>query len=172
MNRYQLAKIVRWVGTFRSRKRMQKLIFLLQAAGCRLDVEYDLHRYGPYSQDVARLTGDLVREELLRESSELHPYGQQYSYKLTEDATRQVAEYETSSSGSVGAEEMAEFRGLAMKLYTTDLKELEVASTIVFFRVQGFDWSGAVEKTCQFKNLPADTPFLEKCEAIAKEIVA
>jgi len=29
-----------------------------------------------------------------------------------------------------------------------------------------------VEKTRQFKNLLADTPFLEKCKAIASEIVA
>ena len=59
MNRYQLAKIVDWVGTFRSRKRMQKLSFTLQAAGCPLDAEYELHPYGPYSDDVARLTGEL-----------------------------------------------------------------------------------------------------------------
>ncbi len=28
MNRYQLAKVVQWAGTPRSRKRMQKIIFL------------------------------------------------------------------------------------------------------------------------------------------------
>ena len=61
MNRYQLAKIVQWAGTLRSRKRMQKMIFLLQAAGCPLDADYDLHHYGPYSQDVARLTDEMVR---------------------------------------------------------------------------------------------------------------
>ena len=45
MNRYQLAKIVQWAGTLRSRKRMQKMIFLLKAAGCPLDADYDLHHY-------------------------------------------------------------------------------------------------------------------------------
>jgi len=171
MNRYQLAKIVRWAGTFRSRKRMQKLIFLLQAAGCPLDVEYDLHHYGPYSQDVAQLTDELVREKLLGETAEPHPYGQQYSYVLSEDASRQIVEYEAGPGGSVSAEEMAKFHSLARKLYDTDLKELEVAATIVFFRKQGVDWAAAVEKTCQFKNLPGDTPFLEKCKALANEIV-
>jgi hypothetical protein len=33
MERYQLAKIIEWAGTFQSRKRMQKLVFMLQAAG-------------------------------------------------------------------------------------------------------------------------------------------
>src|SRR5713226_644545 len=100
MERYQLAKIVDWAGTFRSRKRMQKLIFLLQAAGCPLDVDYDLHRYGPYSQDVARLTDEMVREKLLSERRETHPYGEQYSYVLTEEASRQMSEYESGPRGS------------------------------------------------------------------------
>ena len=67
---------------------------------------------------------------------------------------------------------MAAFESLARKLEQTDLKELEIASTIVFFLKQGDDWTAAVEKTRQFKNLPADTPFLEKCKALASEIVA
>jgi uncharacterized protein len=171
MNRYQLARIVQWAGKFHSRKRMQKLIFMLQAAGCPLDAEYDLHHYGPYSHDVARLTGELVSEKLLDETSELHPYGEQYSYALSDDAREQLSRYEASSAGSGPALDIAKFRPLAVKLYRTDLKELEVASTIVYFRKKGADWSSAVEKTCQFKNLPAGTPFLEKCEVIAKEIV-
>jgi uncharacterized protein len=172
MNRYQLAKIVQWMGTFRSRKRMQKLIFMLQPAGCSLDAEYELHHYGPYSQDVARLTGELVSEKLLDETSESHPYGEQYSYTLSENASQQIVRYEASPTGSGLASDIARFRSQAEKLYKTELKELEVASTIMYFRKKGADWVAAVEKTCQFKNLPAGTVFLKKCEAIAKEIVA
>jgi hypothetical protein len=36
MNRYQLAKIVDWAGTLETRKRMQKVVYLLQVAGCPL----------------------------------------------------------------------------------------------------------------------------------------
>jgi uncharacterized protein len=172
MERYQLARIVNWAGTFHSRKRMQKLIFLLQAAGCPLDADYDLHHYGPYSQDVARLTDEMVQMKLLNERTEPHPYGQQYSYVLSEDASRQISEYESSPRGSDPARTMAGFRELAQKLYQTDLKELEVASTIVFFRKQGHDWPIAVQKTRVFKNLPSDTPFLETCKALACEIIA
>jgi len=67
MHRYQLAKIVDWAGKLRSRKRMQKPIFLLQAAGYPLDADYDFHKYGPYSRDVARLTDEFTREGLLEE---------------------------------------------------------------------------------------------------------
>src|SRR5713226_2600892 len=34
MTRYQLAKLVQWAGTLRTRKRMQKVVYLLQLAGC------------------------------------------------------------------------------------------------------------------------------------------
>ena len=90
----------------------------------------------------------------------------------SDEASRQIAEYEAGPMGSGPAQEMTRFLSLSRKLYLADLKELEVASTIVFFRQQGADWVAAVEKTCQFKNLPPSTPFLKKCEALAKEIVA
>lgn len=46
MTRYQLAKLISWAGTLHSRKKMQKVVFMLQAAGCPLDAEFYLHLYG------------------------------------------------------------------------------------------------------------------------------
>src|SRR5438132_12570999 len=171
MTRYQLGKIVEWAGTFHSRKRMQKLVFLLQAAGCPLDADYELHHYGPYSQDVARLTDGMVREGLLEERMEAHPYGEQYSYRLSEESIRQIAEYEAGPRGAQPAEQIARFEPLARALYETDLKELEIAATLVFFRKQGHDWPVAVEKTCQFKDLLAGMPLMKKAEELARRIV-
>jgi uncharacterized protein len=172
MTRYQLAKIVQGAGSFRSRKRMQKLVFLLQAAGCPLDAEFSLHRYGPYSHDVAQLTAELVHEGLLTEDRGAHPYGEEYSYQLSEEARRQLAEYEAEPSSSHGVGELARFWPLASKLYSSDLKQLEVASTIAFFRKQGYGWPDSVAKTCAFKQLPADSPLLEASEQLARQIVA
>jgi len=171
MNRFELAKIVQWPGTFRSRKRMQKLIFLLQAAGCPLNAEFSLHHYGPYSQDVARLTDEMVREGLLQEQREVHPYGEQYSYTLSEGSQRQIAEYEASPEGLQSAAQMTRFKSLAGRLYGADLKELEIASTIVFFRKQGHDWATAVDKSCQFKGLIRGCQVVERAEALAGEVV-
>lgn len=55
MTRYQLAKLVEWAGELRSRKRLQKVVYLLQAAGAPIEAEFTLHHYGPYSFDVAQL---------------------------------------------------------------------------------------------------------------------
>jgi uncharacterized protein YwgA len=51
MTRYQLAKLVEWAGTLRTRKRLQKVVFMLQAAGCPFDDGFGLHHFGPYSSD-------------------------------------------------------------------------------------------------------------------------
>jgi hypothetical protein len=172
MDRYQLAKIVGWAGTLHSRKRMQKVVYLLQQAGCPLEADYILHRYGPYSQDVARLTDEMVGVNLLQEQSESNPLGQQFSYRLGERARARVAEFEATPEGRTFSRRMAGFEAEARRLLGADLKELEVASTIVFFRRQGNDWSVAVERACAFKDLKKGSPVVERSEALARRIVA
>lgn len=171
MTRYQLGKIVGWAETLRSRKRMQKLVFLLQAAGCPLDVDYDLHHYGPYSEDLARLTDLMVDERLLEERVEVRPYGEQYSYRLSPESVRQIAEYEARPVGPGPMAPMAGFEPLARALCEIELKELEIAATIVFFRKQGHDWPAAVAKACQFKRLAPASPLVARTEELARRIV-
>ncbi len=172
MERYQLARIIGWMGLFQSRKRMQKLIFLLQAAGCPLDAEYALLPHGPYSHDVALLTGQMTSLKLVEEMEETLSSGSSYSYSLTQGARRQLLEYESSPRGSGPASEMAKFESLARELYRADVDQLEIAATIVFYRKRGLDLETAVEKVRLFKKLPPDTAFLQRCRALAEKIVA
>jgi hypothetical protein len=119
---------------------------------------------------VARLTDEMVREKLLEERAEAHPYGEQYSYTLTEASRRQIDTYEAGPRGAEPAERISRFEPLARALYQADLKELEIASTVAFFRMRGHDWALAVEKTCQFKDLPAGTLLVKKAEELARRI--
>jgi uncharacterized protein YwgA len=155
MTRYQLAKLVLWAGTLNTRKRLQKVAFMLQAAGCPLEAGFILHYYGPYSEDVARLTDEMVRLKLLEEIPSPVSNGTQFSYRLPEEIARQLRELEASDRGAVWEAQLAPFEDKAKVLLQTDLKELEYASTILYFRCQGKDWDTAVEKACQFKNTPA-----------------
>jgi uncharacterized protein len=170
MTRYQLAKIVDWAGTLYTRKRMQKMVYLLQVAGCPLEIEYTLHHYGPYSQEVARLTDEMVQANILVEKAGTNPVGQQFSYYLAENARTNLTEFETSSRGQAILAELAPFRDLALRLFKVDLKDLEYASTAVFFRMQGHDWTEAVEKMCEFKSLTADTPVVKRAALLAQQI--
>jgi uncharacterized protein len=172
MNRYQLAKIVDWAGTLHSRKRLQKVVYLLQEAGCPLQADYTLHHYGPYSQELARLTDEMVRSSLLEENSETTSFGVQYSYRLPEKTRRKLNEYERSPQSRDSLGIMASFQKKAKSLIDAELKDLEIAATLVYFHRQDGNWSLAAEKTRQFKNLPAGSPLLQRAEDLAKQVVS
>jgi uncharacterized protein YwgA len=152
MTRYQLAKLVEWAGTLNSRKRLQKVVFMLQAAGCPFEAEFYLHHYGTYSEDVARLTDEMVRLELLKEASEPFMGGSKYSYQLSEQAQRQLGELERTDRGRVLAAQLAPFEEKAKALLAADVKQLEHASTILYFHLEGKDWPEAVEQAVKFKG--------------------
>jgi uncharacterized protein len=172
MERYQLAKIVDWAGTLHSRKRMQKLVYLLQVAGCPLDAEYSLHHYGPYSQDVSQLTGEMVQTNLLEEESASTAIGKQYSYRLSEKAKRQLDGFERSPRGQEALLSMSPYEEPARTLIQADPKDLEIAATLVYFHRQVGDWSLAAEKTRNFKNLDPDSPVVPRAEDIARRIIS
>ena len=58
------------------------------------------------------------------------------------------------------------------QLFQADLKDLEFASTIIYFRKQGHDWPTAVQKMCQFKGLTNGSQVVERADALAREVVA
>lgn len=172
MTRYQLAKLVQWAGTLKTRKRLQKVVFLLQAKGCPFDAEYTLHHYGPYSQEVARLSDEMVEVKLLEEQSAENQAGEQYSYQLAALTEERIAELEVSPKGKKMSAQMSPFEQMAKELLNNDLKLLEVASTMVYFRKQGNSWSESVEKTCEFKKLKANAGLVKKAEGLAHQFVA
>ncbi|MHC5539774.1 hypothetical protein ACYOEI_16265 [Singulisphaera rosea] len=170
MNRYQLAKIVDWAGTLDTRKRMQKVAYLLQVAGCPLGADFNLHHYGPYSQEVARLTDAMVQAHILDERAESNMVGQRFSYCLNEVARKNLADFEATPRGTVAAAELAPHEDLARRLFLADLKDLEYASTAVFFRKQGHEWVEAVEKMCRFKGLTPRGRVVERADELARQI--
>jgi hypothetical protein len=172
MTKYQLAKLVDWAGTLRTRKRLQKVVYLLQAAGCPLEADYGLHHFGPYSPDVAQLTDEMAQAGLFREARESNGVGQQYSYQLTDRARQQLAEIEQTPQGHTWAGPLAPFEPLARQLLQRDGKELEIAATMVYFRRQGHDWPAALEKASHLKNLNTNAPLFQRAEALARQTIA
>src|SRR5579863_3270500 len=99
MTPYQLAKLISWAGTLRSRKRMQKVVFLSQSAGCPFDAEYRLHHFGPYSDGVAHITDEMVQVGLLEEVEKTTSVGNSYDYRIPEKSVRAIAEFEATPEG-------------------------------------------------------------------------
>lgn len=173
MNRYQLAKIIEWAGLVDTRKRLQKVVYLLQTAGYPSEAEYALHHYGPYSHDVARLTDQMTQAELLEETSKpnIMGLGFRYSYSLSQTARSALADFEATSKGENLAKSLTPFEPKARLLFDADLRDLEYASTIVFFCRQGHEWDKAVEKMRVFKKLSKEDAAANRAAALAKNFV-
>ena len=168
MTRFQLATLVSWASPLKTRKRLQKVVFMLQAAGCRLDTDFTLHHYGPYSEDLARLTDEMVRQGFLEEQEEENGRGKQYSYRLPAPVQRQLDELEKSERGRELAEALVPFELQAKELLAADLKTLEYASTISFFRSIGDDWDAAVKSAAAFKHTLV--PVMKTALPLAKQM--
>ena len=153
---------------------MQKVVFLLQAAGCaEFDADFILHHYGPYSQDVAALTDQMVSAGLLLEEAEPNQQiGSSYSYRLNDSAKNSLERFEREESGKQMAARLEPFQDRAEELFKTDLKELEYAATVVYFHRQEPDWKIAETKTCAFKKIEAGGAAVQAAVALAKRLVS
>lgn len=166
MNRLQLATLLDWAGEggIQGRKRLQKVVYCLQRAGCPLDCDYTLHHYGPYSRDVADICDEMVTADLVVEDGGPASGGGPYTYRLTERTRRLLR--------GTADETMPRFEEVGKRLISEKIWPLELGSTILLFHDQGHDWPQALEQACKFKDVPADTPASTEAMALAQEVMA
>ncbi|WP_397569160.1 hypothetical protein [Schlesneria sp. T3-172] len=167
MNRLQLATLLSWAGEtgLQGRKRLQKVVYFLQAAGCPLECVYTLHHFGPYSCDVADACDEIVAAGLVDETGGPR-FGSQYVYQL-KPITRQFLE-QTIDEG------MQRFEQLGKELIGSDLWQLELGSTILFYFSQSTDqdWDQALQLACQFKGVAPEFPASQNALKLAKRFHA
>jgi len=176
MDRYQLAKLVQWAQEcsaegLKSRKRLQKVVYLLQCAGCPLDADYSLHYYGPYSGEVAQITDELVHAGLLVEEQTQNPVGKQFNYKLRGLAADSLGVFEATPTGHDARQRLAPFEERAKQLLELGLSELEYAATVAYFHQKETNWKSAFQKLCDFKRLSPDSCAAQSALRLAEQVV-
>jgi uncharacterized protein YwgA len=164
MNRLQLATLLSWAGDdgLQGRKRLQKVVFFLQEAGCPLDCGTTLHHFGPYSNDVAYRCDEIVAAGLAEETGGPSKGNQPYVYKLKPETIRLVQKTPDPS--------MQRFEELGKSLMGENLWSLELGSTILFFYRQTKDWDDALIRACNFKTVSSSTEGSQAALALAKRI--
>lgn len=170
MTKYQLAKLILMAEGLRSRKRVQKTVHLLQAAGCPLDAEFRLHYYGPYSAGLAELLDRMVSGGILGETTSETPVGMQYNYQFNEEVRESLEEYEQTPHGQSARAEMERYEHLLGQLCETAPRVLELASTIVAFRQAGSGWEKAAEETAQYKEESVGSPIITEALHLAQTV--
>lgn len=175
MNAYQLARLVEWADTLKTRKRLQKVVYFLQQAKCPIDAEYTLHLYGPYSADVAQRTDMMVQAQLLKEEEIPNSIaGRSFSYKLSDLARQQLDRIGLDSVKQQRHAEFNRFESLARQLLEEpDLQKLEFAATIAYFRNHVADgaWQAAREAAATFKRQQPDGQVMRDAEIFARQVL-
>ncbi|MBN2476465.1 MAG: hypothetical protein JXB62_17760 [Pirellulales bacterium] len=171
MTNYQLAKLVLMAQGIESRKRIQKTVHLLQAAGCRFDLEFRLHYYGPYSSSLAEQLDRMTAADMLTETTQQIRVGTQYNYRLNETQQRSLEDFEKTADGQTAKRDMEDYRELLDLLRRQEARVLELASTMVAFRQAQRDWDRAAAETARFKNEPADAPPMTEARELAQNVV-
>ena len=150
MNRLQLATLLSWAGNggLQGRKRLQKVVFFLQGAGCPLNCRFTLHYFGPYSRDVADACDEMVTAGLIDEQVEPQNGVAQYTYTLP----RRILDMVATEADA----DLKSFENLGRELIDpckTHIWWLELGSTILFFYNSLKDWDDAFFKGCEFKKV-------------------
>lgn len=127
-------------GKIVGKTRLQKTVFLLEAAGLGAGIDFDYHYYGPYSVDVAGAVDDAVDAERLQPEVHLGRHSVPYTIYSTDGP----------KPGQIGELSADEARRLLAKLENYSALELEVAATIVYLRDNGY---GADEKAIEETKL-------------------
>ncbi|HDY64909.1 MAG TPA: hypothetical protein ENH84_01595 [Phycisphaerae bacterium] len=170
MNAYAVAKFIASVDEVDSRKRLQKALFFVQEAGCKLDAEYELYLYGPYSRDLAIVTDQLEAAKIIEKQEENNGCGGvRYRYIISD--TKRLEEFEATEAGKKEKAELEKFVPLFKRLNTVHLWELELASTVAYYhrRVE-LDWDEAKKRTAAFKKEAIDSPRMMAAEKLAHEV--
>lgn len=144
---YSLLKIFDSVEYIYGRKKLQKMIHLLEVSGMTLPFKYEYHYYGPYSADLQEEVGFLVQQGFVEETKEQDAY----VYKMTDKGRhfKRMLEDESGFNMNVNEE-------LLQILTQESSQYLEIVSTYAFLRDSGHTSEEAKKKALQLKPQLSD----------------
>lgn len=147
-------------GMIAGRKKFQKIAHLLRASGEDVDLDFRIHHYGPFSDELANELYELAwNSEIEEDFQPVGPLGShQYVYKLPRDS---VVSPTLSETG----------RKLIENLDAHSTAVLEIASTIVYFRDSlGHNYPDAIEKTTELKPFAKRGSMVHKASCVIEKV--
>ena len=139
---YKLVKFFEEAKRISGRKKLQKIIYLLQYSGKDFEMNYYYHYYGPYSSDLQIEVQYLVERGFLLEKKA----GDTYVYEISKEGEDFLRNYEEKfASESVFNLEAID------ELNKKNASFLELLSTYVYLLETGYDKEKAIEKVKKLK---------------------
>ncbi|HEX6594001.1 MAG TPA: YwgA family protein [Bacillota bacterium] len=107
------------------RKKLQKMIYILQVCGIPFGEKYRYHFYGPYSEELSLRMEELCNLGFLEETIEDKSNYIQYHYEITDDGVRFLKQFSL---------EMPEMSKQIERLQQQSARFLELVATMLYFR--------------------------------------
>jgi hypothetical protein len=146
----------------KGKKRLQKLAFLLKAAGARCDARFEIRDYGPFSREIAAAAQFLSLKGRVEEHEE--PIGASGTfvtvYKMQADAERTIHPLPEK------------FKRMLRHLDSFPTVDLEVAATYQFFLSAGLTTQSARKRTVELKPVKASAPVMRNVPKILEAVHA
>ncbi len=140
----ELAKLINVCGEISGRKKLQKIVFILQAEGHGFPQEFGYLHYGPYSVEVRQGLDLLVANDLISEKQEAEGDYPPYEYRPSDRLGEFLSGFEDT------AKEQPKWSKRAIELNKRSPQELESLATVVFLMQRDFKGERLEER---FKRL-------------------
>ncbi len=121
------AKLMQFFSVAKSvtgRKKLQKMIYILQKCNVPFEEKYQFHFYGPYSEELTLRVEELCNLGFIQEEKEEKKSFHQYHYQLTEDGKTFLHQFST---------DMPDLTDRVDLLNQQSSRFLELVSTMLYF---------------------------------------
>lgn len=154
-----LVYLLSMVSEIAGRKRLQKMVYLLQRTGAPYHEKFSYHHYGPYSSELQAEVDRLVDLALLEEE-----YNNRcYIYKITKEGESFLENYNKIIGDSFDLPQ-----NTISQLMKVNTSVLEMASTYAYLLEMGYKEQDALKKALELK--PHLGCYLEDAKNLLLEI--
>jgi len=168
---YYLLKFINEVQKIGGRKKLQKLIYILEYLGCPTKNRFNMHYYGPYSSDLALELDTLVENKYIEETKINLTYGKEYIYKITESGQQYIQFLEEIIIDENAKKKASNWVNTFKKLNSSyKVFDLELTSTLLYWLDVGHSLDKAKQFTLEQKNIEASNDSFKKAVKLAENL--
>ncbi|MDY0409526.1 YwgA family protein [Virgibacillus soli] len=156
------AKIMQFFSVVKGvtgRKKLQKMIYILQSCGLPFEEKYQFHFYGPYSEELSLRMEELCNLGFITEQKEEKSSYFQYRYEMTKDGEKFLHQF---------SKDMPQLEEKANMIIEYSSRFLELVATMLFFRDLPRDEVIKKVHTVKPKQKYTEKEFQEAWELITK----
>lgn len=158
----QIAQLLRELKIISGRKKLQKLVHILQELGYPFSEQFEYSHYGMYSRQLSSEIASLVKDNLIEEKEGTTQFG-------NPSFTLEILPQLSTSFDEIGVEKEPSWNAAANMLASYNAQTLEGISTILFLARCGFQGSQLKERLVSLKPHLADQ--YDHCERETDRLV-